>query len=267
MRTQSSRRKQFGGPIAEYPLVQEMIGSAEIEERQIWAITALTASLLKNDPLGEVAAESSHTKLYGTTRAWQVLYDALQVAGGSGYLATQPYEKRMRDFRVTTVFEGTTEIHSIYPPLSVMRDLNKELGSKGRLAKFLKLKSLALKPVKIELPQIRGLDRRTVKTAGHEIAWGVKRIRRDIARGMIRFGKNVAEEEFFLRRITRLSVSVYTLIALVCLAAEEQADAAAIGSAIDYTCLQNRRNRLPSRVKSDLEKTALRAFEAGGAGS
>ncbi len=80
-----------------------------------------------SNPKGNLAIETSHCKLFGTTRAWETLYDAFQVAGGSGYIATNPYEKRLRDFRVATVFEGTTEIHSIYPALSALRSLDKQV--------------------------------------------------------------------------------------------------------------------------------------------
>ena len=94
-------------------------------------MTYLTAAMLERDPLANVAMESSHCKLYGTTRCWNTLYDAQQIAGGSGYLSTQPYEKRLRDFRVTTIFEGTTEIHSMYPALTALRAAGK--GSPGAI--------------------------------------------------------------------------------------------------------------------------------------
>ena len=84
-----------------------------------------------------VAIESSHCKLYGTTRCWDTLYDALQTAGGAGYISTLPYEKRMRDFRVTTIFEGTTEIHSIYPPLTLFRNQGKRVSKiKSQVSKI-----------------------------------------------------------------------------------------------------------------------------------
>jgi acyl-CoA dehydrogenase family protein 9 len=117
MLKRSAAREQFGGPIGEFPLVQEKMVRARVHAWVAGCMTAMTSLILGEDPLTNAAMESSHTKLYGTTRAWNTLYDALQVAGGSGYLSTQPYEKRMRDFRVTTVFEGTTEIHSVYPAL------------------------------------------------------------------------------------------------------------------------------------------------------
>ncbi len=108
MLKRSKNRIQFGRPIQDYELVQEKIVTARVNASVVSAITSFTAAMLDKNPLAPVAIESSHCKLFGTTRAWNSLYDAQQVAGGSGYLSTQPYEMRMRDFRVTTIFEGTT---------------------------------------------------------------------------------------------------------------------------------------------------------------
>ena len=127
MEKQSARRRQFGVEINSFELIQEKMVQARVDSYVASAMTAFTAGMVEDNPQARIAIESSHCKLFGTTRAWNTIYDALQVAGGSGYLATQPYEKRLRDFRVTTIFEGTTEIHSIYPPLFVLRNLNKHM--------------------------------------------------------------------------------------------------------------------------------------------
>jgi acyl-CoA dehydrogenase family protein 9 len=121
MLKRSKNRIQFGKPIQNYGLVQEKIVTARVNASVVSAITTFTAAILEKYPLAPVAIESSHCKLFGTTRAWNSLYNVLQVAGGAGYLSNQPHEMRMRDFRVTTIFEGTTEIHSIYPALFVIR--------------------------------------------------------------------------------------------------------------------------------------------------
>jgi len=125
----AASRKQFGVPINRFELIQEKMVRARVNGYVVEAMTEFTAAMLGQDPLAPVAIESSHCKLFGTNRAWDTLYDALQVAGGSGYLSTQPYEKRMRDFRVTTIFEGTTEIHSIYPALFTLRTLAKRIAA------------------------------------------------------------------------------------------------------------------------------------------
>jgi acyl-CoA dehydrogenase family protein 9 len=109
MEKQSARRRQFGVEINSFELIQEKMVQARVDSYVASAMTAFTAGMVEDHPQARIAIESSHCKLFGTTRAWDTLYNALQVAGGSGYLATQPYEKRLRDFRVTTIFEGTTD--------------------------------------------------------------------------------------------------------------------------------------------------------------
>ena len=205
MRSRGESRRQFGRPIGEYELIQEKIGRAYAHGLAAAAITYQTATLLEEDPLLNVAMESSHCKLYGTNAAWDSLYDAVQTYGGSGYLSTQKYEKRMRDFRVTTIFEGTTEIHSIYPPLSVARGVARRLKGKSGLAKFMTLVGLRHSPV--ETPRTdsftgtNALEVRLVRTA-----------RRLITMGMMRYGRALPEHQFLLRRATRLSLAFFILV-------------------------------------------------------
>ncbi|MFV2082745.1 MAG: acyl-CoA dehydrogenase family protein, partial [bacterium] len=123
MFNRASSREQFGVPIRDFELIQEKMVMAKVHAFAAESITQAASRLLEGDHTGSFAMESSHVKLYGTTRAWDTLYDALQTAGGAGYLRSLPYEKRMRDFRVTTLFEGTSEIHSIYPALYLARSL------------------------------------------------------------------------------------------------------------------------------------------------
>lgn len=113
MTARAGSRVQFGVPIREFELIQEKIVRARVRCFAVEVLTHFTTHLLHRSPLANVAMESSHTKLFGTNSAWETLYDAMQVAGGAGYLSSMPYEKRMRDFRVATIFEGTAEIHSI----------------------------------------------------------------------------------------------------------------------------------------------------------
>jgi acyl-CoA dehydrogenase family protein 9 len=211
MRSRAASRRQFGMTIDNFPLIREKIGRAGILRHAVWGITALTAAQLEKDPLANLASEGSHAKLFGTTSAWEVLYEALQVAGGAGYLRTLPYEKRMRDFRVTTVFEGTSEIHSIYPPLSVMRSLAERLKGRGKPASLLSLLKLRLQPVSLSLPSAGGLE----SSAARQIRKNVKLIRTLLVRGMLRYGKEAAMQEFFLRRITALSINSYVLLGLL----------------------------------------------------
>jgi acyl-CoA dehydrogenase family protein 9 len=209
----SAGRTQFGVPINQFELIQEKLVKAHVNGYVSSAITAFTAGMLETNPLATVAMESSHCKLFGTTRAWDTLYDALQVAGGSGYLSTQPYEKRMRDFRVTTIFEGTTEIHSIYPALFVLRTLSKQLPVKasGRLSQFV----VRVKEMFRRTRWPMAFNDKTMIRAARFAKASARRIRLMILIGSLIYGRSITRREFFLRRITFLSLYLYGIIAVL----------------------------------------------------
>ena len=213
MEKQSARRRQFGVEINSFELIQEKMVQARVNSYVASAMTALTAGMLEDYPHARIAIESSHCKLFGTTRAWDTIYDALQVAGGSGYLATQPYEKRLRDFRVTTIFEGTTEIHSIYPPLFVLRNLNKHMkavhpSTTSRLL-FL-LKGLFGRAAwKLRFHQ------RVMNSAARLAKANARRVRWLLHAGLLIYGRKIQSKQFFLRRITNLSLHLYGLVAVL----------------------------------------------------
>jgi len=213
MEKQSARRIQFGVPINTFELIQEKIVKAKVDGYVTSAITAFTAGLLENDPLAPVAIESSHCKLFGTTRAWDTIYNALQVAGGSGYLATQPYEKRMRDFRVTTIFEGTTEIHSIYPPLFILRNLDKEIKA-AHLSTMSKLAFL-LKGFFARAKWKLKFNKRVMNRAVRVAKANARSIRLLLLVGLLIHGKRIQKKQFFLRRLTNLSLYLLGILSVL----------------------------------------------------
>ena len=211
MISRAASRKQFGVPILDFELIQEKIARSKAHAFAAEAMTYFTASLLDADPLSNVAIESSHAKLYGTTRCWDTLYDAMQTAGGSGYLSTLPYEKRMRDFRVTTIFEGTSEIHSVYPPLSQFRSVGRELEKQGLIGKWIALRRIASTKALSEMKESHPVLRRAVAAATRS-----EQLFRSLLRsGFMRFGSKITAEELYLRRMTHLSLSVFWLVATI----------------------------------------------------
>ncbi len=211
MAKRSSVRTQFGVPINQFELIQEKLVKARVNGWVGSAITAFTAGLLEDNPLAMAAIESSHSKLFGTTRAWDTIYDAMQVAGGSGYFSTQPYAKRMRDFRVTTIFEGTTEIHSIYPALFLARNLSKRALD---YSKHRPLQLLFLLKGMIKRPRLKIVIKKSGTRSALRLARAnARRINFMIHAGLLRYGEKIFEKEFFLRKITNLSLYFYGLLA------------------------------------------------------
>ena len=74
-------RRQFGQPIIQFPLIREKIAKARVNAFVMGAMNDFAAGLLERNP-EETVIETSHCKLFGPTRAWEALYDTLQVFGG-----------------------------------------------------------------------------------------------------------------------------------------------------------------------------------------
>ncbi|MGD8990503.1 MAG: acyl-CoA dehydrogenase family protein [Desulfobacterales bacterium] len=213
MAERSASRTQFGVPINRFELIQEKMVKAKVHGYVASAMTAFTAGMLETNPTALVALESSHCKLFGTTRAWDTIYDALQVAGGSGYLTTQPYEKRMRDFRVATIFEGTTEIHSMYPAMFALRNLGKRIQAQAssKLSQLMLLVKAVFAPSHWPL----AIENQTMKRAARFARSSARRIRLMILAGFLTFGRSISQKQFLLRRITTLSLHLYAIIAML----------------------------------------------------
>jgi acyl-CoA dehydrogenase family member 9 len=261
MGKRSSTRVQFGVPIRNFPLIQEKLARAKVNSFVSAALDEFTATLLEKNPKGNLAIETSHCKLFGTTRAWDTLYDAFQVAGGSAYLATNPYEKRLRDFRVAMVFEGTTEIHSIYPALTALRNLSKEVREEGK--KPLSRVRFFLTNLfrRIEWP-LKFKDR-TLKKASNRARANAETIRRLLLLGWAVYGEKASKKQFFLRRITILSLYLYGLLAVLAkLAFEENAgllkqdDLSLLGFLLEEV----KESRIQNRRLFDSRKERLTAF-------
>jgi alkylation response protein AidB-like acyl-CoA dehydrogenase len=104
-------RVQFGVPIASFQLVQEMIAEM-ILRRDASRLLVRRAGILKDK--GEPnTTETSIAKLYATEAAVECANLAIQVHGGSGYVDDYPVERYLRDARVTTLYEGTSQIHKL----------------------------------------------------------------------------------------------------------------------------------------------------------
>jgi alkylation response protein AidB-like acyl-CoA dehydrogenase len=107
----SKERKQFGVPLARFQLVQEMIADM-ILKRDASRMLALRAGLLKDEGKPN-AVETSVAKVYATESAVECANLAIQVHGGSGYVDDYPVERYLRDARVTTLYEGTSQIQKL----------------------------------------------------------------------------------------------------------------------------------------------------------
>jgi butyryl-CoA dehydrogenase len=107
----AKEREQFGRPIASFQLVQELIADIVVETDAARALVWRAGWLKDADKPN--TTETSIAKLYATEASVRCANNAIQVHGGSGYVDDYPVERYLRDARVTTLYEGTSQIQKL----------------------------------------------------------------------------------------------------------------------------------------------------------
>jgi acyl-CoA dehydrogenase len=113
-------RKQFGQPIAEFQLIQDMLAQSKMEAYAGWCMVLETAK--KRDAGENVNTEASCCKLFCTEMIGRVADRAVQIYGGSGYIAEYGIERFYRDVRLFRLYEGTSEVQKLVIARNMIRD-------------------------------------------------------------------------------------------------------------------------------------------------
>ena len=107
----AQERTQFDRPIGSFQLVQALIADM-IVETEAARLLVYRAGHAKNQET-KSTLETSIAKLYASEAAFRVANKAIQIHGGYGYSDEYPVERHMRDARVASLYEGTTEIQKL----------------------------------------------------------------------------------------------------------------------------------------------------------
>lgn len=118
--TYAIERKQFGKPIAEFELVQAMLADSKAE---IYAARTMVMDCARRRDGGEdIGTEAACCKMYASEMAGRVADRAVQIFGGSGYVADHGIERFYRDVRVFRIYEGTTQIQQLVIARNMIKD-------------------------------------------------------------------------------------------------------------------------------------------------
>ncbi|MBS1152557.1 MAG: acyl-CoA dehydrogenase domain protein, partial [Myxococcaceae bacterium] len=131
---QAKDRVQFGKPIAEFGLIKQKLGHMVVECYATESAVNMVNHLVDSG-VQDYAVEAAIAKVFGSEALWRSSDEALQIAGGNGYMCDFSYERRMRDARINRIFEGTNEILRLFIALTAMNEVGsslKELSSSLR---------------------------------------------------------------------------------------------------------------------------------------
>lgn len=107
----SQERTQFGRPLASFQMIADMVADISVDADAARLLTWRAAHLVdRGEPFGVAASKA---KLFASEAAVKAANLAIQVFGGYGYVDEYPVQKYMRDARVMTLYEGTSQIQKL----------------------------------------------------------------------------------------------------------------------------------------------------------
>lgn len=118
----SLQRKQFGMEISKFQAIQWKIADAytELEAARLLLMNAA----FKKEQGRSFSKEASMAKVFASEAANRACYEAVQILGGYGYIAEYPVERYARDARITSIYEGTSEIQRLIISREILRELS-----------------------------------------------------------------------------------------------------------------------------------------------
>jgi alkylation response protein AidB-like acyl-CoA dehydrogenase len=118
----SLERSQFGRKISDFQAIQWKIADmyTDLEAARLLLMNAA----FKKEQGKSFAKEASMAKVFATEAANRACYEAMQIFGGYGYTRDYPIERYARDARITTIYEGTSEIQRLIIAREILREFS-----------------------------------------------------------------------------------------------------------------------------------------------
>jgi acyl-CoA dehydrogenase family protein 9 len=264
-------RRQFAARIADFEMIRGKFARMMANTYALESLVYMTAGLVDRG-LSDYALEGAACKVFGTETVWNVINDALQIAGGNGFMEEYPYERALRDSRVNMIFEGTNEILRVLVALSGLRDLGSDLEEVARALKA-PLGNLGILSDYVGR-KIRGyvaperLERVAPELAAE--ADVVRRYTRSFAAAaetfLSRYGKHILERQYQQERLANVAVDLYASLSVLSRASSSVRQLPAAISADEVrlarSFVQSAKYRIVGELK-EMEKNRDRDHAAG----
>ncbi|HET7480888.1 MAG TPA: acyl-CoA dehydrogenase, partial [Rubrobacteraceae bacterium] len=260
----ANERRQWGAPIGKHEAIAQKLADIAATTFAMEAIADLTALLADSGEV-DIRIEAALAKLWNTEAAWRVADETMQIRGGRGYETAESLERRgelpvpmervMRDLRINTIFEGSSEIMRLFIAREAVDEhlkvagglISSDLSTKDKLSAFPKIASYyaswyprqwaALKTPRYEefgelARHLRFIERSS------------RRLARSTFHAMVRFGAKLEKKQAVLFRMVDIGAELFAMSA-VCVRArwllrQNPQDRSPIRMA-DLFCRQSRR--------------------------
>lgn len=237
----AAKRVQWGAPVGRHDAIAQKLARMKAETFAIEAMVRYVSLLVDRDKKADIRLEAAFAKMWGTERGWDIVNETMQIRGGRGYetagsLASRgeppvPVERFLRDSRINTIFEGSSEImrlliarEALDPHLKLGGPvLNSTLPFPDRAKAALRsawfygrwypaLWLPALRGDAGVLPELRADSRRV---RAHS-----KRLARSLFHAMLRHGPKLEKKQVLLGRFVEIGAELFALTAVMAYAGQ-----------------------------------------------
>jgi len=122
----ATERHQFGQPIGSFGLIKQKIGHMVVDCYATESAVGVIAALADRG-YEDFSIEAAITKVFASEALWRSADQALQTAGGTGFMREYPYERVVRDCRINRIYEGANEVLRLFIALSALNDVGQRL--------------------------------------------------------------------------------------------------------------------------------------------
>ena len=262
-------RTQWGAPIGKHAAIADKIARMAANTFAMESMTLLAASAVDQDKHADVRLEAAMCKLWGSEQSWEIVNDAVQIRGGRGYETAAslkargeqpvPLERFLRDSRINTIFEGSSEIMRLFiarealdPHLKVS---SAALNSKFPLSQRLRAAAKAalfyagwypMQWLPMESFKVQGSETKLLIRHFRYAARTSRKLARAMFHAMLRNGPKLERHQLLLGRFVDIGTELFAITA-TCLRAERLLQAEGTGTKseellhmVDYFCLASR---------------------------
>ena len=254
----ANQRVQWGAPIGKHAAIADKIARMAANTFAMECMVLLAANPVDRDKHADVRLEAALCKMWATEAVWEMVNDAMQIRGGRGYETADSLRSRgetplaierfLRDSRINTIFEGSSEIMRLFiaremldPHLKVAGAvLNSQLPRSQRLRAAAKAFAFYARwyPAQWFPASPSGVRDPALRRHLHFAARTARKLARSIFHAMVRHGPKLERQQLLLFRFVNIGAEVFAMTA-ACLRADKILDGAGDSEVVrvaDYFC-------------------------------
>lgn len=264
---QCKERVQFGKPIMEYGLIKQKLGHMVADCYATESVVSLVSGIVDSGSQ-EYGVEAAISKVFATECLWRTSDEALQAAGGNGYMCEFPYERIMRDSRINRIFEGTNDILRLFIALTAMNEVGKKLTDLSK-----SLEGIFIDPIKgfgtiseyarrrvtqeTKVGAVKNVFTRLdplLKSHAEIFEDGVRDLARASDKILKKHGKNIIGKQFATKRLADIMIDLFVLSAVLSRVDSALKEKGAVGAKMELEILEVFAGQVRRRTKSNFNK-------------